>query len=190
MVFPQELTGPHETLLITPAQREDLPEVLALFDETVAWLVSRGIVDQWGTAPFSEHQSRWAQFQRWIDRGAMFVARHHNKIIGTLAVGGEAPWYLTRYYPEFPPSAFYLEAFTTSRSVAGRGIGRTLLQWAEQYTLQSGKSELWLDCWADNPDLCCYYQGAGFVPREQFNVGEWRGQFFDKQLVQERNISE
>lgn len=187
MEFPQELTGPHETLLIMPAQRKDLPEILALFDEAVAWLVSRDIVDQWGTAPFSEQQSRWAQFQRWIDWGAMFVARQHNghenRLVGTLAVGDEAPWYLSRYH-EFPSSAFYLEAFTTSRSVKGHGIGRTLLQWAERYTLQAGKSELWLDCWADNPALCNYYQKAGFVPGELFYVGDWRGQFFDKQLVE------
>jgi GNAT superfamily N-acetyltransferase len=186
MVFPQELAGPHETLVIMPAQKKDLPEILALFDEAVAWLVIRGIVDQWGTEPFSKYPSRWAQFQGWIDRGAMFVARrsdkHSDNIVGTLAVGAQAPWYLTRY-TEFPSSAFYLEAFTTSRSVTGQGIGRTLLQWAEQYTLQSGRSELWLDCWADNPDLCRYYQKAGFVPRELFYVGEWHGQYFEKQLA-------
>jgi GNAT superfamily N-acetyltransferase len=171
----------HERLLIVPAQKKDLPEILALFDETVAWLVSRGIVDQWGTEPFSKYASRWAQFQGWIDRGTMFVARQPDKIVATVAVGAQAPWYLTRY-TEFPPSAFYLEAFTTSRSVKGQGIGSTLLRWAEQYTLQSGRSELWLDCWADNAELCRYYQKAGFVPREQFYVGEWHGQYFEKQL--------
>ena len=56
----------------------------------------------------------------------------------------------------------YIEAFATSTVARGCGLGRSLLQWAEDYAKQKGKSVLWLDCWADNSDLCDYYERAGY----------------------------
>jgi GNAT superfamily N-acetyltransferase len=83
----------------------------------------------------------------------------------------------------FPETALYLEALTTKRSLAGRGIGREILRWVDEYALQHGKTAIWLDCWADSGALVSYYRNAGYEPRGQFGVKEWRGQLFEKQLV-------
>ena len=81
-----------------------------------------------------------------------------------------------------PGPALYLEAFTTKRRHEGRSIGSTLLRWAERYAKAEGAAWLRLDCWAENEGLCAYYQRAGFLPCGQFQLGHWRGQFFEKAL--------
>jgi GNAT superfamily N-acetyltransferase len=182
MNFPQKITGSCGTLWIIPACAEDLPELLSLFDDAVAWLVRRGITQQWGTTAFSEIPQMHKRFMEWIDRGELFVARSDDKLVGTLALSKVAPHYVAHLWQSFPESACYLEAFTTTRSLVGQGIGQALLQWAEHYALQQGKNTMWLDCWADNHALCGYYQRAGFAPRSEFLVGEWRGQLFEKSL--------
>lgn len=169
---------------ISQASQDDLLPILKLFDEAVIWLNQRGIEKQWGTKPFSASPQIHEQFLGWINRGTMFVARLHNGIVGSLALNPVAPPYIAKRWQSFPSSAFYLEAFVTSRSLVGQNIGRALLHWAEQYTRESGKTTIWLDCWDENAALVHYYQQAGFVPRGTFMVKAWRGQLFEKQIAQ------
>ena len=180
--FPYKITGPYGEAWITRAGREDLPEVLALFDESVAWLVARGQEAQWGTTPFSELPRAHDRFMQWVEAGALYVARVGGRLVGVVTLSETVPYYATHLFESFPDTAYYLEAFTTARSMSGQGIGRDLLRWADQYALQHGKTTIWLDCWAGKPALPNYYQAAGYIPRQEFNVGEWRGLLMEKQL--------
>ena len=182
MAIPQEMPGSHNTIEMTLARPNDLDEILALFDEAVVWLVSHGIEKQWGTTPFSELPRMRERFIAWIGQGVLFTAYNNDQLVGTLVVSETAPAYVAHLWQSFPISALYLEAFITARSRAGQGIGRIVLQWAEQYAIQSHKTTLWLDCWAENQALCRYYEQAGFIPQSEFFVGEWRGQLFEKPL--------
>ena len=182
MTFPQNIQSPGNVLSVAPATRNDLFSLLKLFDETVTWLSAHGQIDQWGSELFSTSIDRHKQFLQWIDAGDFFAARVQEQIVGSLALSPTAPWYIAKRWNIFPASAFYLEAFTTSRAHTGQGLGRALLQWAEDYTQEIGKTTIWLDCWADNPVLVRYYEQAGFTHHEIFMVHEWRGQLFEKQL--------
>lgn len=182
MTFPHNLTGSYGDALVGRATTDDMPAILALFDEAVTWLVSRGQEKQWGTTPFSEVPSFRERFTQWLDAEALYVARIAGSLVGTIALSETVPTYATHLFDSFPASAFYLEAFTTSRSLAGRGLGRDLLRWAEQYAAAQGKSTIYLDCWAESPRLPDYYKQAGYVPHTEFNVGEWRGILFKKQV--------
>lgn len=182
MIFPQNIQSPAGELSIMLATRNDLYPVLKLFDEAVAWLNARGLVDQWGSEPFSISPHWYKQFLDWINRDNFFIARLGEQIVGSLALSPIAPWYIVKRWLTFPASALYLEAFTTTRSLAGQGIGRAILQWTEYYTRDTGRSAIWLDCWAENAALVHYYEQAGFTPHETFIVNDWRGQLFEKQL--------
>lgn len=182
MIFPQTFQSPGGALSVAPATRNELFPLLKLFDETVNWLNAHGLGNQWGDELFSTSLDRHRQFLQWIDAGAFFVAHLQGQVVGSLALSPAAPWYIAKRWETFPASAFYLEAFTTSRSLTGHGLGRVLLQWAEQYTLEAGRTTIWLDCWADNPVLVRYYQQAGFTHHEIFLVHAWRGQLFEKQV--------
>ena len=167
---------------MTPAQPGDLLPVLKLFDEAVVWLNQRGITQQWGTEPISLSPQSQAQFMGWIAQGHLFAAHLDGRIVGSLALSPTAPGYIAKRWEQFPASAFYLEAFVTARVLAGQGLGRIMLQWAERYTREVGKAAIWLDCWGENADLVRYYQRVGFEPREEFLVKGWRGQLFEKVL--------
>ena len=189
MIFPQPITGPFGTLEISVAHAADLPGVLRLFDDAVAWLNARGVTGQWGTTPFSASPRSGPRFMGWIDAGALFVARQDGRIVGTVALAAQPPAYAAHFWETFPATAYYLEAFATARDRAGEGIGGALLAWAEAYARQRGKATIWLDCWADSRDLVAYYQRAGYTPVDTFSVGEWRGQLFHKALEPDEAIS-
>ena len=180
--LPHKITGSYGEAWISRAESCDLPEALALFDESVAWLVARGQEAQWGTTPFSQLPRAHERFTGWIEAGALFVARTGEKMVGVIALSDTVPKYVLHLFESFPDTAFYLEAFTTSRSYVGQGIGRDLLCWAEEYALQHGRTTIWLDCWAGKPALPNYYQGAGYAPRRTFKVGEWQGLLLEKKL--------
>jgi GNAT superfamily N-acetyltransferase len=182
MTFPQPISGPFGTLEISVAQPDDLPEVLGLFDDAVAWLNARGVTGQWGTTPFSASPRSGPRFMGWITPGALFVARQDGRIAGCVALAAQPPTYAAHFWREFPATAYYLEAFATARDRAGQGIGRALLAWAEATARRRGKDTIWLDCWADSPGLVAYYQRAGYTPTDTVTVGEWRGQLFHKAL--------
>lgn len=182
MTFPHKLTGSYGEALVGRATADDLQSILALFDEAVVWLASRGREGQWGTTPFSDMPGSYHRFMQWIDSDALFVVRIGGNIVGTVALSETLPQYATGLFDSFPITAYYLEAFTTSRSLAGRGLGRDLLRWAEEYAREQGKTTIYLDCWAEHPDLPGYYEQAGYLPRTEFNVGEWRGLLFEKEL--------
>lgn len=167
-------------LRITPAREEDLDEILALFDEAIEWLGARGLSGQWGTRPTSELPQMQNRFREWIERGSLFVARSDGELVGTVAVGAGVPAYAAEVLAPLPGPAFYLEAFATTRRHAGSGIGAQILSWAEEYTTRQGQRYLRLDCWADNPGLCAYYKRAGYRAIDEFFVGTWRGQLFEK----------
>src|SRR5260370_13364010 len=109
---------PHDpgTISIVRARKDDLVPILHLFNEAVAWLNERGLEKQWGTRPFSALPQIYEQFMGWINREIMFVARLNDRIIGSFALNTAAPSYLAQRRKSFPSSAFYLEAFVTSRT--------------------------------------------------------------------------
>ncbi len=164
----------------------DLPDILALWDETVAWLVSKGIEKQWGTTLFSKIPAMRDRFLSWLRRGELFIARegerHAGPIVATLALVDTIPGYAASAWGPSPDQGLYLEAFTTARMLRGSGLGRALLQWAEAHTLEQGSTVLRLDCWAGNPVLCEYYRAAGFHPVSTFRLGDWEGRTFEKRL--------
>jgi GNAT superfamily N-acetyltransferase len=173
-------TGP--TIIIIRASSEHLPAILGLFDDSVRWLVERGLEGQWGTTPISELPKMKERLLEWIEAGEMYVALAENEVVGSIALSEDAPEYAAGMWESFPESALYLEAFTTARSRVGHGVGQEMLRWAEEQALARGKTTIWLDCWADNPSLCAYYERAGYEKRGTLG-SKWRAQLFEKTLA-------
>jgi GNAT superfamily N-acetyltransferase len=176
------ITGPFGEATVSRAEQADVPGVLAVFDSAVSWLTRKGLSGQWGTTPFSAIPNMHKQFVDWIAASTLFVARIDGAVAGTMVITDDVPSYAEHMWGRFPDTALYIEAFATARSLEGLGLGRALLQWAEEYANRNGKSELWLDCWADNPDLCNYYTRAGYNARGLLVVNQWHARLFEKQI--------
>ncbi|MFZ5817931.1 MAG: GNAT family N-acetyltransferase [Bacillota bacterium] len=182
MSVPQSVMTALGEVQIAPATLEEIPAVLALFDESVAWLAEKGLTGQWGTTPFSQLPRMRERLVGWVERRTLFVARLAGEVVGVLSVGPEVPPYAVAEWEARPATAYYLEAFTTRRRVEGKGLGGALLRWAEGYTGAHGIDWLRLDCWADNPGLVGYYRRQGYTPVGEVNLGTWRGQLMEKRL--------
>lgn len=78
--------------------------------------------------------------------------------------------------------AAYIYSFASLMQVDARGVGAALLVQAAIEVQILGKHNLRLDCWADNPALCSYYQRAGFTPCGSYEANGWRGVLMEKCL--------
>ncbi len=145
--------------LATPA---DLDAVIDLLEEAAEWLASKGI-DQWPIGSFRRSAAFVASA---LDRGEVYVGYLGKDLIGTLRLAPDD----TDVWPEAKGDALYVHSLTVRRSFAGRGLGRQLLQWAEDKALATGVEWLRLDCVAGNPVLRQYYEDAGFAAADEVEV--------------------
>ena len=61
-----------------------------------------------------------------------------------------------------PTRAGYVHNLIVARTLGGQGLGIGLLQWAEDYVTESGRSLTRLDCGAQNRGLRVLYESVGY----------------------------
>jgi ribosomal protein S18 acetylase RimI-like enzyme len=159
-------------LIVRTGGSADTAAVLGLFDRAVEWLVARGRTGQWGSRPFSTDRRRIEEADGWAVSGGLRIAEIGGVVAGAIVLGAAPPYVPAVHEPEL-----YLQAFVTDRALAGRGVGRALLDRAAAEAMARGTPLLRIDCWAGGDGaLVRYYQRAGFTPTERFAVGDWQGQ--------------
>ena len=167
-------------MTIDKATLKDLPTILSLFDAAQAWLVGKGLAEQWGTEPFSETQVE--RFTEWLERDVLYVLRDKVFIVGTLVINSEPPDYARSACEKYPRQALYLEAFAVHPNFRGRHFGRQLLEFAKSEARRRGVDWLRLDCWSGNEALKRYYVDAGYSRFAHCELGTWRGALFEKHI--------
>ena len=141
-----------EGLEVREARITDLDAVLSILEEAARWMVSQRF-EGWTPGAFS--RSRIADI---VESGEMYLAVLDGHPIGTFAL----QWQDSETWGNVPDDAGYVHGLAIRRNVAGMGLGRELLEWAEKSVSLSGKKYLRLDCVADNEALNAYYRRAGF----------------------------
>ncbi|GII78223.1 hypothetical protein Sru01_32050 [Sphaerisporangium rufum] len=156
------------SLTLRNATPDDLPGVLALLAETAGWLNERGI-RQWPAGGFPA-----ARIEPLIAAGDLYVlddaagAPDLADAAGGVRVPAATVTVDEHADPEFwrrgdhPELGLYVHKLAVKRSLAGQGIGETLLDWAALRVAASGRRWLRLDCSKDNPGLQHYYRRLGF----------------------------
>lgn len=137
-----------------PAAPGDAATFAEIHEEIARWLWERGI-HQWqpGTFPI-----KWIQDA--IARGELYLASEAGTVIGAVIV--QASDTFTWGEASLADAASYVHGLRVRRSAAGRGIGLALLRWAEREIAARGNHLVRLDCTAENPALCAYYERAGY----------------------------
>lgn len=59
--------------------------------------------------------------------------------------------------------AGYIHGLAVRRMFAGRGVGAAAIDWAGREIARRGRPFFRLDCMAENPRLCDFYRGQGFI---------------------------
>lgn len=154
------------------AETSDLDTVLSILEEAARWLASRGI-DQWRPGTFSEER-----IADRIGRGEVYLA-----VLGGRAVGNVVlQWSDEETWGDAPDDAGYVHGLAIRRALAGRGLGRDLLRWAEDRAAAAGKQYLRLDCAAQNRTLNEYYTRAGFRFRGRTSVWGLEVSLYEKEV--------
>jgi GNAT superfamily N-acetyltransferase len=145
----------------------DLSTALRLLDDAVAWLVSVGRTNQWGSTPFSASEARRAQIERMLRTGLVRIAEVDEEPVGLAVLMSDPPAYVV---PASEPE-LYLHLLVTDRARRGAGIGRILVDDAAELGRERGAEQLRVDCFA-GPDgaLVDAYRRLGFVPVETIAV--------------------
>ena len=154
------------------AETSDLDTVLSILEEAACWLASRGI-DQWRPGTFSRER-----IADRIGRGEVYLAALGGRAIGNVVL----QWSDEETWGDVRDDAGYVHGLAIRREVAGRGLGRDLLRWAEDRAATAGKQYLRLDCAAKNRALNAYYTRAGFRSRGRASVLGLEVSLYEKEV--------
>jgi GNAT superfamily N-acetyltransferase len=160
----------------------DVPAVLALGDEAVAWMNSRGNATQWGTRPWTGNEEREATSRERALGGGMRILETDDGDVAGVLVMSEGP----QKYVSPPPDGerdLYINLLITSRRHLGKGLGALLVDRARAEAADRGIDLIRVDCWAgEDGSLVRVYERYGFTRVEPFLVGEWPGMLLAMRL--------
>ncbi len=148
--------------------------VLALMLEASQWLNKKGI-DQWQNIQEPKTQE---VIRRRANNGSALIATINGEVVGTITI----LWVDTYAWDEKGEDglAGYIHGFAISRRFAGKNIGKEILNWAVA-TIHAQRPIVRLDCKAENPRLCRYYEEVGFLSLGQKDLPDGaRNTLFEK----------
>lgn len=146
----------HRNIQITvhPATKSESQIILDLWKESAKWIQSKGI-NQWDPDRFHINQ-----VYECFDNGFEFyLARFQEEVVGTFYICWSDPMLWENLDND---ESGYIHRFAVSRNHTGYGIGKQLINWAEQYIRSKGKKHIRLDCMAENTRLNQYYLDLGY----------------------------
>ena len=161
--------------VVVEATSSEVGIVLEILNEAAGWLRSKGI-DQWQSRYFTR-----SLLLEGIGRGEVYLARQDNRVIGTITL----QWSDAMFWGDDVMDAGYFHRLAVKRECAGNGLGRVLVEWAENRAKAAGKRFLRLNCTFGNHRLRQYYEDMGFAYRGEAKLRDLRFALYEKQLSSE-----
>jgi GNAT superfamily N-acetyltransferase len=162
---------------------DDAPDLLALFDDAVAWLVARGQTGQWGSEPWSARETGVARVEEWAAGGGLRLARDTAAGPDALAAGAMVLGSHMPYVPAPERPEVYVMVLLVNQAYRRRGVGAALIAAAEAEARATGAQQLRVDCWAGVPELPAQYERLGFTRTGSFDVKGWPGAILERRLT-------
>ena len=142
-------------MLLRRADSSEEAEVLALMRSAATWLLEK-CIPQWQGA-LTDKGVQVVHLR--VEAGLAYLGSLNGQNMETVSI----QWEDSFSWGEkgLDGSAGYIHGLAVSRELAGKGIGRSLLGWSMDF-IKVRKPYVRLDCMAENPRLCRYYEEAGF----------------------------
>ncbi|MFE7527937.1 GNAT family N-acetyltransferase [Kitasatospora sp. NPDC057542] len=157
----------------------DVPDILALLDDAVAWLAGQDRTGQWGDQPFSTIPARVDQVSSYAAEPFLIrlAVDDDGRTVGCCVLSEDRG----RWIPAVDERELYVRNLVTDRSRKGSGIGAALIADAIEETRRRGIGLLRVDCYGGaDRKLVARYRALGFTETESFEVeqpaGVWPGQ--------------
>jgi GNAT superfamily N-acetyltransferase len=135
---------------------EDVALNAAILEEVAVWVQAAGL-RAWPPGQFAYPDgSGIARLRRDAESGSLYVAWLDDLAGASVSLLETDPL----YWPDAPADALYLHRFGALR--AAPGIGRRAVEWTVDESRRRGRDYVRLDCLADCPAICRYYESCGF----------------------------
>lgn len=158
------------------AEEKDLPEIMRLIRERIAWMDRVGI-RQWNVTDYERAYPK-NHYEGQIKQRSFYVLdrAEGEGLAGAAALLEEDE----RWTDVGEVPAFYVHHLVTD--IRASGAGRMILTWAEELARQRGKTRVRLDCAANNPRLNRYYEEQGYRLAGTWEEGPYVGNLREKRL--------
>ncbi|MFC5451300.1 GNAT family N-acetyltransferase [Paenibacillus aestuarii] len=153
----------------------DAETIRGLLVGAAQWIQRTKGVDQW-----REERFTYAYVSEVIERYEVFVAQMGEVVVGCFSVQWEDR---VIWGDQFHENAGYVHRLAVSRAHPNMGIGARLINWAEDYVKNQGKSWLRLDCMAENAALNRYYVREGFALRGRYDGEGWSAHLYERHVA-------
>jgi GNAT superfamily N-acetyltransferase len=164
---------------IAQASSIELDIVLDILEEAARWITSKGI-DQWRPGLFTYERNQRIAEQ--VAKGEVYLANVDGKPVGTITL----QWADPLVWKNVQDDAGYVHRLAIRRTFAGKGLGQTMLNWAQSLAASRGKRYLRLDCMTENAALRSYYARAGFTYCGDVSGKGWSASLYEKSIWNER----
>lgn len=167
------------TYSFRPLAHEELPAMLGLIHQRIAWMDEVG-VRQWnvtdydGVYPPEYYEACW-------QRGELFALVE--TISGDVVCAGCLKTCDDRWPDGHTVPALYLHHLAAS--LAHKGAGCAFLRSAEEHAARNGMTFLRLDSAIGNPALTRWYESQGYLPAGRCVDGAYEGILRQKRLSQQ-----
>ncbi len=150
----------------------DIPAIIDLLRLRIQWMDEMNLyqwnkTDYLGVYPYSYFVYR-------VEQDDLYVAEHNQAIVGVMALLRDDPRWTV------PAKSLYVHHLATHPEQ--KGLGVTMLHFAEQEVLAMGGSVLRLDCQTVNLALNQYYERLGYRCVGRCIDGAYEGNLMEKQL--------
>lgn len=161
-------------MVIRKATVKDIPDILDLLKLRIQWMDDMGLY-QWNKTDYlGVYPHSYFEFR--VEQDDLYVAADNGQTVGVMALLRDDPRWPT------PAKALYVHHLATHPDY--RGLGVTMLSFAEQETLRMGGNVLRLDCQTVNLALNRYYENLGYVHAGTCVDGAYEGSLMEKYLAE------
>lgn len=142
-------------LTIRRAEETDKSLVIHIKQDAASWLESKGI-HQWAGILMAPGED---MVYKRVHEGEVYLALKGAQAVGTISILWEDP--ISWEERGSDGKAGYMHGIAVLRQYAGKGVGRDIILWAEDFIRNKGKL-VRLDCMAENPRINEYYKQLQF----------------------------
>jgi GNAT superfamily N-acetyltransferase len=136
---------------------EDVELNASILEEVAAWVALEGL-RAWRPGWFAYPDGPGIpRLRRDAESGSLYIALLDDFAAASISLLDNDPL----YWPDAADDALYLHRFAVRRAAAG--IGRLAVEWTIEESRRRGRAYVRLDCLADSPRICSYYESCGFT---------------------------
>jgi len=160
------------------AKPEQTTEIFALFTAAIERMRQNG-VEQW-----DEIYPAFADIQRDVANGELYVAAKAGRILASVTLNGDqSPEYAAGDWKFTGGPVAAVHRLCVHPDTQGKGLGKWMMQTAEDFLRREGFAAVRLDAFVDNPVSNAMYQSLGCRTAGEVRFRKGRFLLYEKSLV-------